>query len=309
LRTGRSAAGGCEVAGAGQYLGGTYSMKSGEEKMRKLFIYGVAICLGLLAWDKPAGADVVIYRQNFSASAGMTNLSAVNWNAYYGNSSTVATTAPPGSTGSPPNAMISAGPSGPSAGANVNAKQISGVTTDVNGLVPLLSINGVQQMVAYTNEYTIDQTQDTPTAFAWYAASGYTGDLQRLMIQIGGNWYASTSPVSPPGGVIQGTSFAGGSQQFTTTFSTSASAWDTLNFSPGSDLTLGSVLSSPLPAGNITGFGIYAQIADNSGATVTNERTFFDTFEADATPLPEPATSGLIGLIGMPVLLRRRGRN
>jgi hypothetical protein len=126
------------------------------------------------------------------------------------------------------------------------------------------------------------------------------------MIQIAGNWYASTSPISPPSGVIQGSSFAAAAEQFSTTFSTAASAWDTLNFSPGSDLTLGSTLTSPLPTGNITGFGVYAQIADNASAT--NDRTYVDNFEVDATPLPEPASAGLIAVVAAPMLLRRRRR-
>jgi hypothetical protein len=276
--------------------------------MRKVSRVAAAVCGALMLSSSARSATAsVIYLQNFSASSGMTPLSALNWNPYYGNASTNATVALPGSTGNPPNAMLSGGPSATSPGPNVNAGQVSGVLSDVNGFVPLLSINGVQQMFVYTNEYTIDRTSVTPTSFSWYAASGYTGDLQRLAVQIGGNWYASTSPISPPGGVIQGTSFQSGSQKFATTFSTDASAWDTLNFAPGSPLTLGAALSSPLPAGNITGFGIYAQIADNSGTTNQNERTFFDTFEVDATPVPEPVAGALM-IAGAALSLRRRGR-
>jgi hypothetical protein len=277
--------------------------------MRKASRVAAAVCGALVVSSlAPSATASVIYLQNFSASSGMTPLSALNWNPYYGNASTNATLALPGSTGSPPNAMLSGGPSASSPGPNVNAAQVSGVTSDVNGFVPLLSMNGVQQMFVYTNEYTIDRTNVTPTSFSWYAASGYTGDLQRLAVQIGGNWYASTAPISPPGGVIQGTSFQNGSQKFTTAFSTDASAWDVLNFAPGSPLTLGAALSNPLPASNITGFGIYAQIADNSGTTNQNERTFFDTFEIDATAVPEPMAGALIVAGAAALSLRRRRR-
>jgi hypothetical protein len=277
-------------------------------------VAAAAVCgaLVLSSASRSANAASAIYLQNFSvlSTGGMTPLSALNWNPYYGNASTDATLAAPGNSGNPPNAMLSGGPSGASPGPNVNAAQVSGVTSDANGFVPLLSINGVQQMFAYTNEYTIDRTSFAPATFSWYAASGYAGDLQRLAVQIGGNWYASTSPISPPGGVIAGTSFQGGSQKFTTTFSTDASAWDTLNFAPGSPLTLGSALSSPLPGGNITGFGIYAQIADNSGTTNQNERTFFDTFEVDAiTLVPEPTACALVFAGGAVLLRRRRGES
>jgi hypothetical protein len=250
----------------------------------------------------------VVYEQNFSVNsgAGMTALSAVAWNAYYGSATQVATPATAGSSGNPPNAMISGGPSGPTPSPDVNATQVSGVTSgDSYGFVPLLSYNGSNQIVCYTIEYTIDPTVSTPTSFSWDAASGYTGDLQRLIVQIGGNWYASTSPISPPSGVIAGTSFQNGSGTFSTPFSTAATAWDTLNFTPGSDLTLGSQLTSPLPSGDITGFGIYAQIADAAGSS--NERTFIDSFEVNATSaVPEP-TEGLVMLVcAMGALIRRR---
>ncbi len=264
--------------------------------MRKCLYGMIAGAVGLGLGNR-CGATI-IYLQNFSASAGMTGLSTVNWNAYYGSATTPATVATAGSSGVPANAMISGGPSAPTPGANVNAA--AAVSSTANGFVPLLSSDGADQFVAYTNEYSIDPAAGTPT-FSWYAASGYTGDLQRLIVEIGGNWYASTAPISPPSGVIQGTSFQAGSGDFSTVFSTGALGWDSLNFSPGSDLTLGPALTTPLPSGSITGFGIYAQIANNSKG---NERTFFDTFEVTTT-VPEPV-SGAIFVCAGGLLSRRR---
>jgi hypothetical protein len=257
----------------------------------------------LAALSGPASASI-IYLQNFGVAqgAGMTALGADNWSAYYGSSTVPAQTALSGSTGNPANAMISGGPGGPSNGNNVNATTINPSTA--YGFVPLLSDYGADQFVVSSNasEYTINTSQYTPTSFSWDAASGYTGDQQRLVIEIGGNWYASTSYDSPPAGVISGTSFQNGSAVYTVPFTTAASSWETLNFTPGSDLTLGSVLTSPLPSGNITQFGVYAYIADNNEG---NERTFIDSFEVDATAVPEPASMMLM-VCSAGLLTRRR---
>lgn len=66
----------------------------------------------------------------------------------------------------------------------------------------------------------------------------------------------------------------------TFTFSTNASDWQILNFTSGTSMSLGSVLSSDLPAGDITAFGLY---------TNYKTKTFrFDTYEIQADPIPEP---------------------
>jgi hypothetical protein len=220
----------------------------------------------------------------------------VNWQAYYGNATTPATLAAPGSSGTPPSAMISGGTSAPTPGANVNAT--AAIVSNVTGFVPVQSTDGADQFIVYTNEYTIDGS--LVGDFSWYSASMYSGDSQRVAVQIGGNWYASTSPVTPPvassGGV-----FYNHATQSTLQFSTAAANWESLNFTPGSDLTLGSVLSSPLPSGSITGFGLYIQIANQSAG---NEKSYFDTFELDS--VPEPASGGLMCVGGLCLLARRR---
>jgi hypothetical protein len=259
---------------------------------------GLALaCVGAWIGLGASAFGAIAYLQNFSAASGQQNLSTVNWQAYYGSATTVATLAAPGSSGSPANAMISAGASAPTPGANVNAT--AAVSSTVNGFVPLLSNNGADQFVVYTTEYTIDGS--LVNDFSWYSGSMYSGDSQRIIVQIGGNWYASTTSVTPVNPVNNGSSFGAAATQSTLTFSTAAANWDTLNFTAGSDLTLGSALSSSLPSGSITGFGLYAQIANHSDA---NERTYFDTFVVDS--VPEPAAVGMLGAGGLVLLARRR---
>ncbi len=252
----------------------------------------------------------MIYRENFFDIAGDVAAQLCwGWTGYYGNAQQPgATPVTPGSQGNPANAMLSGGPTGPTPGGKLSMREMPGVST-TSGFVPLLSVNGAMDFLVFTNEFTIDRSVNSPESFTWYAASGYTGDEQRLAIQIGSRWYASTSPMSPPGGVIQGTAFAAAAQQLVTDFSTNGSAWETINFACGSPLSLGPALGGPLPSGNITGFGIYAEIADNTGTNVdnspiTNERTFFDTFEVNA-PVPEP---GSLAIFGGSLLLMTRAR-
>lgn len=271
------------------------------QKSAKIILCGIAAG-GILAAAGRAKADIVYY-QNFSATAGMTPLSSVNWNACYGNSTTDATEAQPGSTGVPANAMISGGPSGPSASPNVNATYATSSNTD--GFVPLLSANGTEQLVLYTSEYTVDPSQGAPT-FSWYQASAYSGDSQRLVIKVGGQWYASTSVVTPPAGATTGMQFSQDAALSSTTYTTNASAWQTLNFSTSEPLTLGPTLSAPLPAGDITAFGVYATIADNGGTSVTNEKTYVDSYEVST---PEPASAVVFACVAAAWMCNGRRRN
>ena len=267
--------------------------------MRKASPIALACAAAWTGWCSSSFGSIA-YLQNFSAASGQVNLSTVNWQAYYGSATTVATLAAPGNgSGSTPNAMISGGTSAPTPGANVNAT--AAVTSTTNGFVPLLSNDGADQFVAYTTEYNIDGT--LVNDFSWYSGSMDSGDQQSVIVQIGGNWYASTSPVTPVNPVSSGGSFGATATKSTLTFSTAAANWDTLNFTAGSDLTLGSVLSSPLPSGSITGFGLYVQIANHGGG----ERSYFDTFEVDS--VPEPAAAGFLCVGGLAALARRRRRS
>jgi hypothetical protein len=259
---------------------------------------GIAV---FMMWAFAARADVV-YRENFPATSGMTPFTTFTWNAYYGNAATNATVAPPGSTGNPANAMISGGPGAPTAGPNINAGASAQTT---NGFAPILTQNGGQDFLIYTDEFAIDRTTSAPTSFTWYAGSYYAGDTHRAVIRIGTTWYASNTPLAPVafGNASGGQGFGPAAQQLVSPFSDSASAWKTLNFTPGSPLTLGADLVAPLPGGPITAFGIFAEIADSAGPS--DERTFLDTYEVNA--VPEPAAAAIFfGAASLALASRRR---
>ncbi len=262
--------------------------------------YRLLGCLAtLLLLSSAAKADVV-YLQNFGyAGAGSANLSTVGWTGYYGNAATNAAIASPGNSGLPANAQISGGTGNPTNVSNVNAGTSA---SNTNGFVPLQSADGVQSLLAITSQFTLDRSQYSIDSFQWYAASQYAGDQQRLAIDIDGTWYASAGVISPVFNVA-GNQFSTSAQQATIPLDPSATNWRLLNFTPGQPLTLGATITAPLPSDNITSFGVFAQLADQP--SVTNERTYIDTFTVNATPTPEPSASEFLFAAG-PLLIRRR---
>jgi hypothetical protein len=154
-------------------------------------------------------------------------------------------------------------------------------------------------------------------SFSWYQGAAQlttpaVADQQgKLAVRVGGVWYASVENETNGAGVT-GTTFAesAGTVLVSQTFNPAAANWLILNFDgnydPATDVATASTVALSLggnPAsdlsGPITAFGIYRD------ATGQNFR--FDTFQIDATPIPEPtALAGL--LIGSVALLGRKRR-
>ena len=253
-----------------------------------------AIAAMLVACGAHGAYGATIYRENFPNTVGQTAVSAVGWTALYGNATTNVTSASTGSTGTA--AMLSGGPSAPTPGANVNAGDPTAQTA--KGFVPIMSPDGAQDFLVYTDEYAIDRAANAPATFQWYAASVYAGDAQRLAVRVGGNWYAQATSHAPVAiGSTQGIAAA---QQVVAPFSTGG--WVAVAAAAGAPLTLGTTVGA-LPDGAITAFGIYAELADAFGTTA--ERTYLDTFEVTTTP--EPSTLAAIAGAAI-VLARRRAR-
>ncbi len=274
--------------------------------MKRTSSVAAAVLAGAVvsAGSRAASGAPIVYLQNFSATSGMSALSTVDWSAYYGSATTPATLATAGSSGVPANAMLSGGPSAPTDGPNVNATQTTAGTS--TGFVPLLSANGADQFLLETGEDPLDPAVQTPATFNWYAGSAYAGDAQQLAVEIGGQWYVSTLADAVPAGATNGMLFSTTAQRFTVNYDPAAGDWDALDFAVGSPLTVGPATTAALPAGPITNFGVYATIADNSGTSVTNERTYVDSFEVTATAVPEPASAGLVVAAAMTLRRRRR---
>lgn len=267
--------------------------------MNRLAMTGLlaGIALTMSAGNVHAG---VIYREIFPQPTPTEpvdkSFRQAGWQSYYGDSATPSTPGQIGytlvhntATGAPDNL--------PAVNSNpvVSGSQSIGFFYASNGSGgnPL---NGVKYFI-WTDEYTVDRSTNEVTQISWYQGNEIKTDEDRVAIRIGSDWYVSTQTFAQTNAVGAAGDFKTKAELKTFTFSTNASDWQILNFTSGTSMSLGSVLSSDLPAGDITAFGLY---------TNYKTKTFrFDTYEIQADPIPEPAALGLLGLGGLSLLRRR----
>jgi len=240
-----------------------------------------------------------IYREVFgNNTAGNNLLSTVGWSGAWGAAAT--DEAAGGMLAN--NFGVSSALGSPQNLGNINA----GVElSQPNGL--LFTSGGTaatMNWIAYTTGYTVDTTANPIQDISIYAGSannaisGIPGF--RIAVQIGGNWYASVAVLANTVAVSSIANFPTGAQKVTFNWTTAASAWDSLNFTPGTTLALGSTLVSDLPAGNITAFGLYSDTVTGTGGATRR----VDTFQID--PVPEPSSVVLVlSGVGMLMGLRR----
>jgi len=141
----------------------------------------------------------------------------------------------------------------------------------------------LQPTLYYTNEYSLDRSINTLDSFEWgqnNQSGGGTG--YAAAVQIGTNWFVNDTVFV---GFLNATALA------------NLSDWKSLAFAT---LTVSGV-SSVLPAGNLTGFGLFTTraVADNTSFET------FDNFVVNATVIPEPTSLAAVGL-SLSLLLRRR---
>ncbi len=160
---------------------------------------------------------------------------------------------------------------------------------------------GSTSWIATTSAYTVNTANYSVNDMSFYSGNNYTTSFEHFVVQIDGSWYASVQTFGNAAAVTSAANFATQAQLDTFTWTTAASAWETLNYTPGTTLTVGGVLTSPLPGDNITAFGLYS---DGTGVSSTIRA---DTFEIDATPIavPEPS-SVVLALSGLGVLMGLR---
>jgi hypothetical protein len=248
-------------------------------------------------------AQTPTYREVFGNTTGGANalLSSVGWFGDWG------PTATDSSNPSPNNFGISSqlgdpqnlddingygGPSGPPAISTANGLLFtSGTGAAINN------------WIAYTTVTTgITSIND----ISFYAGSAADADGVvpgfRIAVQIDGNWYASTRVLGNTSPVSSAANFNSQAVQVDFTWTTAASAWDNLSFTPGTILALGSTLTSPLSGDPVTAFGLYTDATDSLGNSVTATRRV-DTYQINT--VPEPG-SVLLGLFGVGVLMSLR---
>jgi len=244
-------------------------------------------------------AQTPIYREVFgNNTAGNNNLSTVGWAGNWG------PTATDSSNPSPNNFGVSSAVGNPNNLDNINA---GGPSLSIPNGLAFTSGTGasLNNWIAYTTGYTVDTTANQIQDISFCAGSAANGTFGipgfRIAVQIDGNWYASTAVLANTVAVSSAANFSTGAQKVTFNWTTAASAWDSLSFTPGTTLVLGSTLVSALPGDNITAFGLYSDQEAGAG----NATRRFDTFQIDAIPVPEPS-SVVLALFGVGALMSLR---
>jgi hypothetical protein len=247
--------------------------------------------LGLLALTSAASAQNVVYRETFNNTTDPADnlaLGNAGWALRHGllaGNGGIQTT----------NTGISS-----VTGRPVDLGGVNSGSTDVvaNGLAfsSLALTDG--DGIFYTNEYTVARSVNEISTVSWYQGNANAGNSFRVAVQIGGAWYASDAAFTGPA-VGSAANFGTQAEAKSFTWTTAASAWRNLTFTPGTSLSLGAVLTEALPTGDLTGFGLY-----------TNNRSGilrFDTFTITAVPEPSSfaALAGL-GALGFVAARRRR---
>ena len=241
-------------------------------------------------------AQVPIYREVFGNTTGNALFSTVGWSGAWGSSATDS------SNPSPNNFGISSSVGSPNNLDNINAGGPS--VSLANGLA-FTSGTGASltNWLAYTTGYTVDTTLNPIQDISFYAGSatntGFGIPGFRVAVQIDSNWSASTAVLANTVAVSSAANFNSLAQKLTFNWTTASSAWNSLSFTPGSTLVLGSTLLSNLPGDNVTGFGLYSDQEAGGG----NATRRFDTFQIDTVPEP---SSVLLALSGVGVLMSLR---
>jgi hypothetical protein len=233
-------------------------------------------------------AQSVIYRETFGNKAGNNSLSALSaninsWNAYETTVSS-ATTRGVVSNGAGASTTLD------NAGTGFSSLSLT------NGFVYTETIN-IPYLVV-TTALTLNQSQYSGITFTWDAKNNNAASTQRIAVQIGGNWYVSAQTFSTSTNTWTAQSFS---------FTNTSTAWIDLTAQISSNKLPDSVaatsLTSALPTGNITSFGLYLG--------KFNDTQRIDTFAITATAIPEPSTFAILSgvtALGLAGMTRRRPR-
>ncbi len=240
----------------------------------------------LLQGPEPTIREFIDYREGFGVSTSAPSdrpLNTVGWYAHYGSDATDDST-------SSSVLKISRNIGKPTGLDNINAG-VADHTSRGYGY----KLGAEALGIAWTDEHSVRVGEIS--SFKFHSRNSSGEDEFRVAIRIGEeDWFASATTFHSGGGTTS--DFSDNAIQHMLLFSTEANAWHELTFIPEVSLELGDVLTDPLPAGNVTAFGLYMD-----GPSAKTMR--FDTFEVWVVPEP---TSWLLMLctLACGLLARRR---
>lgn len=175
-------------------------------------------------------------------------------------------------------------------------------TTNAGGFVVVPSdyaakANNSPIGLAWTNEFAaFDRSVEEITTLSFVSNNNNNVGTMRFAVQIGTTWYATNQTFTHAGGGAASTWATTGEIE-TFNFTTVAAAWRMLNFTPNSTLSLGAVLSSDLPSGNLNAAGILIE-----GNT---DIVRYDNFQINQVPEPSAAVLSSLSLLGLAVRRKR----
>jgi len=252
--------------------------------------------LAVFALTASATQAQVLYRQTYGTTSNNSSFSNVGWTVATGATATNYTST--FNTADGLGGWLNNSGGTPQNLPNVNTGGTS--ASESLGLAVVSLTNSSNRLgMLYTTQFSLNPADYAGLTFSWNQGNASTNIAYRVAIQIGGSWYASSQSFANTTAVGSVANFATQSEAKSFAFSNLAASWLALDFTLGSELELGSALSSNLPTGNITGFGIY--MASSSGATAR-----MDTFTITAVPEPTTSAMLLLGAAGSLLISRKR---
>ena len=242
----------------------------------------------------PAPAAIIeVYREIFPATAAHA-LSDEGWQVHAGPNAQLISSSISGTEGRPQN--VPAVNSNPSMGG-----LIYGWGYFAGGSVPG-SDSGSGIALAWTDEIgTLANIASAKVGVVeWYQGNKLSATNVRVALKIDGNWYASIDAFTNDP-IASGKDFD--TQAELKTLDVSTAQWHALTFDTGTQLSLDQSSSFLLPAGWVTGGGLYFE----GLASTSTPR-----FDSYLITVPEPATLPMLtlgSLLGMLSSCRRRARN
>jgi autotransporter-associated beta strand protein len=256
---------------------------------RVAVLSGLTVGVILLSYSKAQGD--VIYRETFGIVSGSVPgdqfAKVFDWQRFDSNGAEVTTTG----TSSGVNYNMNGRPVDV---ANVNAGPNNDGSFGACAFGILYFGATPTPSLGFTTEYSFNPNNYVPGSivFSFYEGNNTAPQSFRLLVRVGGLWYASTTTFLTP--VVTLANFGAQAQLESLTFDPAAANWQQVNFdgdfilggTPGTGTTvnstagavsLGASPGAPL-SGAITAFGVYGE----SGGGTGNRR--IDTFQIDATP-------------------------
>jgi hypothetical protein len=253
------------------------------------FALALAIVTSNLLGVATQGA--VLYRETFGTAPGATVDSfatVFDWQRFDNNCREITTTG----TASGVNYTVDGRPIDV---ANVNAGPNNDGTLGAyaNGILYLAATPSPN--LALTTEYTFNPADYVPgsVVFKWYEGNNTAPHTFRLLVRVGGRWYASAAVFTTA--AVPLASFGAQAELKTLAYNPGRTNWQSVNFdgdytvgaTPGTGTTKASTLGVLALTGNpsadltgaITGFGVYGT---DGGSGTGNRR--IDTFTIEATP-------------------------